>query len=154
MKKRFGTDGVRGEANVVLTPTLAYEIGAALSLILADAMEHKEEKPKFIKQEKTDKPSWYVVYTYSGYENKVMANLDVYKRQGRSKEHHRIHEYNGPGRRRRVVRAGRDGSTGAVERLRFSGRRDTDHQGIGVKGVRSSTEDGRRKGISGLQVHL
>lgn len=29
----------------------------------------------FIKQEKTDKPYWYVVYTYSGYENKVMDNL-------------------------------------------------------------------------------
>ena len=40
-----------------------------------EAEEHKEEKPKFIKQEKTDKPYWYVVYTYSGYENKVMANL-------------------------------------------------------------------------------
>ena len=30
---------------------------------------------KFIKQERTDKPYWYVVYTYSGYENKVMDNL-------------------------------------------------------------------------------
>lgn len=29
----------------------------------------------FIKQEKTDKPYWYVVYTYSGYEKRVMANL-------------------------------------------------------------------------------
>ncbi len=37
--------------------------------------EEKEEKPKFLKQEKTDKPYWYVVYTYSGYENKVMDNL-------------------------------------------------------------------------------
>ncbi|MEG2188858.1 MAG: transcription termination/antitermination protein NusG [Christensenella sp.] len=34
-----------------------------------------EEKPKFLKQEKTDKAYWYVVYTYSGYENKVMDNL-------------------------------------------------------------------------------
>ncbi|MEG0630668.1 MAG: transcription termination/antitermination protein NusG [Christensenellaceae bacterium] len=34
-----------------------------------------EDKQKFIKQEKTDKPYWYVVYTYSGYENKVMDNL-------------------------------------------------------------------------------
>lgn len=33
------------------------------------------EKQTFIKQEKTDKPYWYVVYTYSGYENKVMDNL-------------------------------------------------------------------------------
>ena len=29
----------------------------------------------FNKQEKTDRPYWYVVYTYSGYENKVMTNL-------------------------------------------------------------------------------
>lgn len=29
----------------------------------------------FIKQEKTDTPKWYVVYTYSGYEDKVMTNL-------------------------------------------------------------------------------
>jgi transcriptional antiterminator NusG len=39
-----------------------------------------EQKPAlddkvFIKQEKTDRPYWYVVYTYSGYENKVMDNL-------------------------------------------------------------------------------
>ncbi|HBU12861.1 MAG TPA: transcription termination/antitermination protein NusG [Clostridiales bacterium] len=33
------------------------------------------DKQTFIKQEKTDKPYWYVVYTYSGYENKVMDNL-------------------------------------------------------------------------------
>jgi transcriptional antiterminator NusG len=38
--------------------------------------EHEHEDDKvFIKQEKTDKPYWYVVYTYSGYENKVMDNL-------------------------------------------------------------------------------
>jgi len=30
----------------------------------------------FIKQEKTDKPHWYVIHTYSGYENKVKVNLD------------------------------------------------------------------------------
>ena len=35
----------------------------------------EESKRLFIKQEKTDKPYWYVVYTYSGYENKVMTNL-------------------------------------------------------------------------------
>ena len=34
MKKQFGTDGVRGEANEKLTPTLAYRIGAALTVIL------------------------------------------------------------------------------------------------------------------------
>jgi transcriptional antiterminator NusG len=37
--------------------------------------DKEKEKPKFLKQEKTDKPYWYVVYTYSGYENKVMDNL-------------------------------------------------------------------------------
>lgn len=39
-----------------------------------DNETHEDEKV-FIKQEKTDKPYWYVVYTYSGYENKVMDNL-------------------------------------------------------------------------------
>ncbi|MBC8537320.1 transcription termination/antitermination protein NusG [Christensenellaceae bacterium NSJ-63] len=40
-------------------------------------MHAPEDKDKrlYIKQEKTDKPYWYVVYTYSGYENKVMTNL-------------------------------------------------------------------------------
>lgn len=33
------------------------------------------ENQTFIKQEKTDKPYWYVVYTYSGYEMKVMTDL-------------------------------------------------------------------------------
>jgi transcriptional antiterminator NusG len=37
--------------------------------------EPREDEKVFIKQEKTDKPYWYVVYTYSGYENKVMDNL-------------------------------------------------------------------------------
>lgn len=40
-----------------------------------DGQEARDEKRLFIKQEKTDKPYWYVVYTYSGYENKVMNNL-------------------------------------------------------------------------------
>ena len=39
MKKQFGTDGVRGEANVKLTPTLAYRIGAALTAILREETE-------------------------------------------------------------------------------------------------------------------
>lgn len=34
MKKQFGTDGVRGEANEKLTPSLAYRIGTALTAIL------------------------------------------------------------------------------------------------------------------------
>ena len=33
------------------------------------------ERNLYQKQEKTDKPYWYVIYTYSGYENKVMTNL-------------------------------------------------------------------------------
>lgn len=40
----------------------------------------QERKPElqgvFIKQEKTDKPYWYVIHTYSGYENKVKMNLE------------------------------------------------------------------------------
>lgn len=34
-----------------------------------------QDNQTYIKQEKTDKPLWYVVYTYSGYEKKVMTNL-------------------------------------------------------------------------------
>lgn len=48
--------------------------------------EDKEEKPKFLKQEKTDKAYWYVVYTYSGYENKVMDNLL------KTVENHNLHD--------------------------------------------------------------
>lgn len=36
MTKYFGTDGIRGEANVLLTPTLAYQTGLALSQILRE----------------------------------------------------------------------------------------------------------------------
>lgn len=41
----------------------------------------EQQKPKepqgvFIKQEKTDRPYWYVIHTYSGYENKVKVNLE------------------------------------------------------------------------------
>ena len=35
-----------------------------------------EPQGVFIKQEKTDKPYWYVIHTYSGYENKVKMNLE------------------------------------------------------------------------------
>ncbi len=45
-----------------------------------DIKTEEARKPElqgvFIKQEKTDKPYWYVVHTYSGYENKVKANLE------------------------------------------------------------------------------
>lgn len=39
MKNQFGTDGVRGEANVKLTPLLAYRIGMALTAILRKETE-------------------------------------------------------------------------------------------------------------------
>ncbi len=59
------------------------EDDAAMDTLLegADDDGERDDKPSaidkqtFIKQERTDKPYWYVVYTYSGYENKVMDNL-------------------------------------------------------------------------------
>ena len=61
---------------------------AASAAQAADEAAHddKEEKPKFLKQEKTVKPYWYVVYTYSGYENKVMDNLL------KTVENHNLHD--------------------------------------------------------------
>ena len=50
--------------------------------ITESPVEKTEEAKKtelqgvFIKQEKTDKPYWYVIHTYSGYENKVKVNLE------------------------------------------------------------------------------
>ncbi len=41
-----------------------------------DGSANAEPHGVFIKQEKTDKPHWYVIHTYSGYENKVKVNLD------------------------------------------------------------------------------
>lgn len=38
--------------------------------------EPKKSEHVFIKQEKTDRPYWYVIHTYSGYENKVKVNLE------------------------------------------------------------------------------
>ena len=40
-----------------------------------EAAQPEESKRTYNKQEKTDKPYWYVVYTYSGYENKVATDL-------------------------------------------------------------------------------
>ncbi len=45
MGRLFGTDGVRGIANIELTPTLAYKIGLAVTQILANDKKHK---PKII----------------------------------------------------------------------------------------------------------
>lgn len=41
MAKLFGTDGVRGVANKELTAQLAYKLGRAGALVLADATLHK-----------------------------------------------------------------------------------------------------------------
>ncbi len=61
----------------ILTEEKPAEEGA-----LGSEEENEEEKKKealenlhFIKQEKTDEYHWYVVHVYSGYENKVMANI-------------------------------------------------------------------------------
>lgn len=47
MSKQFGTDGVRGEANVKLTPDLAFAIGRALTALLQREKQAagKEERP-------------------------------------------------------------------------------------------------------------
>jgi len=40
-----------------------------------DKKESALDNLHFIKQEKTDEYHWYVIHVYSGYENKVMANI-------------------------------------------------------------------------------
>ena len=42
MGKYFGTDGVRGEANVELTPELAFKLGRFGGYVLS---QHEEETP-------------------------------------------------------------------------------------------------------------
>lgn len=44
-----------------------------------------ESKQTYLKQEKTDRPYWYVVYTYAGYEKRVMENI-LKTAQNRDKE--------------------------------------------------------------------
>ena len=41
MGRLFGTDGVRGVANVELTADLAYKIGRAGAYVLAGELKHK-----------------------------------------------------------------------------------------------------------------
>ena len=41
----------------------------------AEDGDHSSEGQHFVKQEKTDEYHWYVIHVYSGYENKVMANI-------------------------------------------------------------------------------
>ncbi len=48
MGKYFGTDGVRGVANVELTPQLAYKIGRAGVFVLQKYSRHKETKTRVI----------------------------------------------------------------------------------------------------------
>ena len=43
MGKYFGTDGVRGEANVELTPELAFKLGRLVVMFLAN-MKRKPQK--------------------------------------------------------------------------------------------------------------
>ena len=45
MARLFGTDGVRGEANVELTPELAYRLGRAATLYFG---ENSETMPKIL----------------------------------------------------------------------------------------------------------
>jgi transcriptional antiterminator NusG len=70
---------------------VSYDPGGARNELMSEETKAGEmlespeitEQPKkpevqgvFIKQEKTDKPYWYVIHTYSGYENKVKMNLE------------------------------------------------------------------------------
>lgn len=57
--------GAEGTVDEILTEEVMAE----------ETADKNEPKMSFNKQEKTDRPYWYVVYTYSGYENKVMTNL-------------------------------------------------------------------------------
>jgi transcription termination/antitermination protein NusG len=56
------------------------EVKAGGEILSPDIKTEEAKKPElqgvFIKQEKTDKPYWYVIHTYSGYENKVKMNLE------------------------------------------------------------------------------
>ena len=45
MARLFGTDGVRGEANIELTPELAYRLGRAATLYFG---EDSETQPKIL----------------------------------------------------------------------------------------------------------
>ena len=45
MGKYFGTDGVRGEANVELTPELAFKLGRFGGYVLS---QHEEEDPWYL----------------------------------------------------------------------------------------------------------
>lgn len=48
MARLFGTDGVRGEANLELTPELAYQMGRAAALYFGEALREKGEAPSIL----------------------------------------------------------------------------------------------------------
>ena len=67
------------EENKIEAQDLPEETVDALGEDVESETEENKEKilgdQHFIKQEKTDEYHWYVVHVYSGYENKVMANI-------------------------------------------------------------------------------
>ena len=48
MRKYFGTDGVRGTANLDLTPELAFRLGKSAGYVLTKGMDRKERKLVFV----------------------------------------------------------------------------------------------------------
>lgn len=48
MRKYFGTDGVRGIANVELTPELAFRLGKSAGYVLTKSMESVNHRPTFV----------------------------------------------------------------------------------------------------------
>ncbi|MED2737268.1 phosphoglucosamine mutase [Bacillus toyonensis] len=48
MRKYFGTDGVRGIANVELTPELAFRLGKSAGYVLTKSMESANHRPTFV----------------------------------------------------------------------------------------------------------
>ena len=52
MGKYFGTDGVRGEANVGLTPELAFKLGRFGGYVLS---QHETGRPKVL---------WHVIHVF------------------------------------------------------------------------------------------
>ena len=85
-KKTKPEDKTDGQATEeVIDDVLSADVDGAQNAEITIEEETEEPIPaqepeavndqKFIKQEKTDRPYWYVVYTYSGYEKRVMANL-------------------------------------------------------------------------------
>ena len=48
MGKMFGTDGVRGKANVVLTPQIAYELGNKGAYVLNQIHRQGQKKEKIL----------------------------------------------------------------------------------------------------------